>query len=79
MKTVASPFFRCNAEGDDLFSVQAGIPAAAALQSVSCLLAAACGLLEDEDSHEAYGAWVIIKMAKAAIDAVELGDEVTHG
>lgn len=78
MKTAAIPFFKCNAQGDELFSVQAGIPAAAALDHASCLLDAVCGLLENDDSHEAYSALVIVKMAKAAIDAVELGDGVTH-
>jgi hypothetical protein len=72
MKTVAIPFFKCNAQGDELFAVQAGMSSADALDSASSLLDAACGLLEDDDSREAYSALVIIKMAKAAIDAVEV-------
>lgn len=72
MKTIAVPFFRCNAQGVDLFSVQAGIPAETALSHASCLLDAVCCLLDDEDSNKVYSALAIIKMAKAAIDAVEV-------
>lgn len=73
MKTAAIPFFNCNAQGDELFSVRAGIPAADALDHASCLLDAVCGLLENDVSREVYIALVIVKMAKAAIDAVEVG------
>jgi len=75
MKTLAIPFFRCNTQGDDLFSVRAGVPAASALSDASCLLDAACGLLENEDSHTAFSATVIIQMAKAVIDSVEVPND----
>lgn len=75
MKTISSPFFKCNDQGDELFSVQVGIPAVAALQNASCLLDTAAGLMTDMASHEAYSAWVLITMAKAAIDAVEVGND----
>lgn len=75
MKTSAIPFFRCNAQGDDLFAVRAGLPSADALSWASCLLDTVIGLLEDEESRTVNGAMVLAQMAKAAIDSVE----VPHG
>ncbi|WP_374342212.1 DUF3077 domain-containing protein [Azonexus sp.] len=72
MKTIAIPFFKCNSQGDELFSVNADVPADSAMSEASCLLSAACALLKDEDSEWAYGALALIQMAKAAIDAVEV-------
>ncbi|RIX41515.1 MAG: DUF3077 domain-containing protein [Rhodocyclales bacterium GT-UBC] len=72
MKTAAIPFFQCNAKGDQLFVVQAGVDLADALIWASSLLDTAIGLLEDEESRSAQGAMVLAQMAKAAIDALEV-------
>lgn len=72
MKTHAIPFFQCNPQGDELFAVRPDVPSEDSLNWASTLLDTAIGLLRDGDSHESFGAMVLVKMAKAAIDAVEV-------
>lgn len=73
MKTTAeNTFYKCNIQGDELFAVRAGIPVADAINEASALLDTVIGLLVDEDSHVCYGATVLVRLAKAAIDSVDL-------
>lgn len=72
MKTTDNTFYKCNIQGDELFSVRAGIPSADAINEASALLDTVLGLLVDEESHVCYGAAVLVRLAKAAIDSVDL-------
>lgn len=78
-KTVELSFFPIHRPGLDLFEVRAGVPARAALEGASLLLASASKVLaemsEDHASDGMWGAVYLIDMAKAAIDAIELGGE----
>lgn len=74
MKTTGTTFFRCNLQGEDLFAVRPDIPSEDALNWASALLDTVDGLLSKDDSHTSFGALVLVKMAKAAIDAVDISD-----
>jgi DUF3077 family protein len=82
-RTIAHAFLRCNQAGDNLLSVNPGLPAADALSIASCLLASAMTLvgslvstLPAHDGDVLGGAEYLIDFTKALIDSVDLeGDE----
>lgn len=76
MKTSDTPFFQCNQRGEDLFSVRSGVSIQDALSCASDLLDTVSGLLNGDESHASYGALVLVRMAKAAIDSVEISESV---
>ncbi len=72
--TVSVPFFRANIAGQDLFSIQPGVPSSDALSWASCLLDTVIGLLielDEESNRKTEAACWLAEMAKAAIDSVE--------
>lgn len=72
-KTSPRKFFSCNPEQDMLFAVREGIPATDALEMASCFLASAqditAEVAQDERGDRIWGAFYLIKMAKAVVDA----------
>ena len=70
-------FERCNANGDLLFSVRAGVNAVDALETASCYMASARHLAqslanelsEDGGNDRVWAAYYLITMAKAVLDA----------
>lgn len=69
------PFFPCGSADLELFSVQGNVPAADALVYASSLLESVIGLLKDNEnwSSKDSACMVMIEMAKAVVDAVEVG------
>lgn len=76
MKTTATTFFRCNSKGEELFAVRPDIPAGDALDMASVLLDTVDRLLSEEDSHTAFAALALVRMAKAAIDSLPVVENV---
>lgn len=72
-KTSQHHFLPCNHHQDMLFSVRAGVPVGDALEMASCFLAAAQDIAADAaqavDGGRMWGAYYLIAMAKAAVDA----------
>ena len=68
------PFYRCTPEHACLFSVNQGIPAAAALEQASVFLDAALGVARDcavEEIQDRYWTMVyLMDMAKAVVNSV---------
>ncbi len=75
-KTKHRTFHTINPAGDEIFSVNEGLPIVEALEEVSTLLSVALpvvyGVAENSDS-DAYAAVYLVKMAKAVIDSVVSG------
>ena len=75
--TTPVAFESCNPAGELLFEVRAGVPAVDALEMASCYMAAArdaterpaVELSENGFNDRVWGAFYLIKMAKAALDA----------
>ncbi len=70
-ETIPVEFLRANSNGQRLFSVVAGVPAADALSGASCLLESAIAVLmqEEDGSASLFAAIRLVEMAKAAIDS----------
>lgn len=72
-KTSPHHFLPCNHFQDMLFSVRAGVPIGHALEMASCFLAAAQDIAGDAaqaaEGGRMWGAYYLIAMAKAAVDA----------
>lgn len=63
-----SSFHPINAKGDDLFSVNAGVPVADALIAAKCFLSSALEVATDEATTDKSWAVVhLIKMAQAVV------------
>ncbi|QFY42319.1 DUF3077 domain-containing protein [Candidatus Methylospira mobilis] len=74
--TTAYPFYPCNAEGNHLFQVRAGVSAVDALQEASNLLdaakASAFEIATNRVEDVARNTWTLaylLEMAKAVVDA----------
>lgn len=76
-KTKALEFFTCNSQQDRLFAVREGINVMSALEQASCLLdsakAVASNAAQLQDMGMMFGAYYLIDLAKAAIDAATEG------
>lgn len=74
--TESRQFIEANPNGDRLFAVVPGIPAADALEQASCLLAtardAAYGVAAN--GKHSFAAGYLIEMAKAVVDSITLPD-----
>ena len=71
--TARHAFERANAAGDMLFEVRPGVSAIDALHCASCYLSAANESVyqaaEESHSESIYGSALLVKMAKAVVDA----------
>ena len=74
--TSETPAFKCNLMGDYLLSISGGIPANDAIGMASLFLDSVIGLLDgldgEERSHVTESSVYLAKLAKAAIDAVDV-------
>jgi DUF3077 family protein len=78
--TVSNPFFACQTDGQNLFTVREGVPAMEALEQVSTFLSAAKDAATlaacEADGTESGAMWscvFIIEAAKATLDATTSG------